>query len=149
MNLLTRIPVCCWLLLALGAPQGAPTTAWSRAANPQGSASGTSAGSVSPGGDEPVIRVSDRSVTIPRMEQAPTIEDFLTMEPSARMAGKMARIDGFRQWIPHDGEPVSQRTVAYLGYDSKNFYAVFVCFDNRSEERRVGKECRSRWSPYH
>src|SRR5436309_8910158 len=23
----------------------------------------------------------------------------------------------------------------------------FVC--NRSEERRVGKECRSRWSPYH
>ena len=22
-------------------------------------------------------------------------------------------------------------------------------FQNRSEERRVGKECRSRWSPYH
>ena len=21
--------------------------------------------------------------------------------------------------------------------------------NNRSEERRVGKECRSRWSPYH
>ena len=24
-----------------------------------------------------------------------------------------------------------------------------VEFDDRSEERRVGKECRSRWSPYH
>src|SRR5215217_6481396 len=24
-----------------------------------------------------------------------------------------------------------------------------VCVDRRSEERRVGKECRSRWSPYH
>jgi len=24
-----------------------------------------------------------------------------------------------------------------------------VTFDSRSEERRVGKECRSRWSPYH
>ena len=24
-----------------------------------------------------------------------------------------------------------------------------VKFDYRSEERRVGKECRSRWSPYH
>src|SRR5260370_34704478 len=24
-----------------------------------------------------------------------------------------------------------------------------VIFQNRSEERRVGKECRSRWSPYH
>ena len=22
-------------------------------------------------------------------------------------------------------------------------------FNSRSEERRVGKECRSRWSPYH
>src|SRR5256885_4935338 len=24
-----------------------------------------------------------------------------------------------------------------------------LAFDFRSEERRVGKECRSRWSPYH
>ena len=28
------------------------------------------------------------------------------------------------------------------GFDSENLYI-------RSEERRVGKECRSRWSPYH
>src|SRR5260370_14410776 len=26
---------------------------------------------------------------------------------------------------------------------------VIVCDRRRSEERRVGKECRSRWSPYH
>src|SRR5574344_1771300 len=26
---------------------------------------------------------------------------------------------------------------------------VAVHLDHRSEERRVGKECRSRWSPYH
>ena len=24
-----------------------------------------------------------------------------------------------------------------------------IIVDTRSEERRVGKECRSRWSPYH
>ena len=24
-----------------------------------------------------------------------------------------------------------------------------ITIDGRSEERRVGKECRSRWSPYH
>ena len=29
----------------------------------------------------------------------------------------------------------------------KGDYVLFV--PNRSEERRVGKECRSRWSPYH
>src|SRR3712207_9556937 len=27
--------------------------------------------------------------------------------------------------------------------------AFGACFSGRSEERRVGKECRSRWSPYH
>ena len=27
--------------------------------------------------------------------------------------------------------------------------AVMANNDERSEERRVGKECRSRWSPYH
>src|SRR5260221_14487197 len=30
-------------------------------------------------------------------------------------------------------------------YDSN----IFATQSNRSEERRVGKECRSRWSPYH
>ena len=37
--------------------------------------------------------------------------------------------------------------------DSKHVYqgAIFGVDDMRirSEERRVGKECRSRWSPYH
>ena len=27
--------------------------------------------------------------------------------------------------------------------------SVLEALENRSEERRVGKECRSRWSPYH
>jgi len=27
--------------------------------------------------------------------------------------------------------------------------SYYVLVDLRSEERRVGKECRSRWSPYH
>ena len=26
---------------------------------------------------------------------------------------------------------------------------VYYAMTDRSEERRVGKECRSRWSPYH
>ena len=29
------------------------------------------------------------------------------------------------------------------------FVGVLVSSRARSEERRVGKECRSRWSPYH
>ena len=32
---------------------------------------------------------------------------------------------------------------------SKTKESVFSKIASRSEERRVGKECRSRWSPYH
>ena len=28
-------------------------------------------------------------------------------------------------------------------------FVILGSFTTRSEERRVGKECRSRWSPYH
>ena len=37
--------------------------------------------------------------------------------------------------------------IAVLGYGTVGSGVVEVI--NRSEERRVGKECRSRWSPYH
>ena len=43
---------------------------------------------------------------------------------------------------------------AYAPY-SKFYVGVAILSENnnyysgRSEERRVGKECRSRWSPYH
>ena len=31
----------------------------------------------------------------------------------------------------------------------RKFHDLGIIPENRSEERRVGKECRSRWSPYH
>ena len=37
----------------------------------------------------------------------------------------------------------------YLGHREKNVRETDLVVDDRSEERRVGKECRSRWSPYH
>ena len=35
------------------------------------------------------------------------------------------------------------------GWSSENTFRKFYDKPIRSEERRVGKECRSRWSPYH
>ena len=35
-----------------------------------------------------------------------------------------------------------------LGKKPTNGEDYYCCY-SRSEERRVGKECRSRWSPYH
>jgi len=39
------------------------------------------------------------------------------------------------------------KCVVIVAYDSRR--QGFIKTLNRSEERRVGKECRSRWSPYH
>src|SRR5256886_12810895 len=47
-------------------------------------------------------------------------------------------------------ELVSSENVAMLtGTFLSNIGLAVSDFANRSEERRVGKECRSRWSPYH
>ena len=35
---------------------------------------------------------------------------------------------------------------AEIGYNGQS---LTIRIEGRSEERRVGKECRSRWSPYH
>jgi Domain of unknown function (DUF5916)/Carbohydrate family 9 binding domain-like len=72
---------------------------------------------------------------IPRLDQPPTLEEFLTMHPVGAAPEHMVRVTGFLQRNPHDGEPASQRTEAYLGYDDKNLYAVFVCFDDPGKVR--------------
>ena len=53
-----------------------------------------------------------------------------------------------------DGEPISRgrNFIVAIGIDSYTFWSKLrnaVADAQRSEERRVGKECRSRWSPYH
>ena len=40
------------------------------------------------------------------------------------------------------------RGILGVGTNRMNIYTVALA-TQRSEERRVGKECRSRWSPYH
>jgi hypothetical protein len=57
------------------------------------------------------------------------------MEPAGAVARHMTKVSGFVQREPHDGEPVTQRTEAYLGYDEKNLYVVFVCFDEPGKVR--------------
>jgi len=45
------------------------------------------------------------------------------------------------------GQPGSAAAVSFV--DGRFYAMVLVRPVDRSEERRVGKECRSRWSPYH
>ena len=53
----------------------------------------------------------------------------------SRLLGGLGRI--LTEWQSSD---IRERGILLL---------VFAPMAERSEERRVGKECRSRWSPYH
>jgi Domain of unknown function (DUF5916) len=68
---------------------------------------------------------------IPRVSKAPKLEDFLQNRP--REAELTVR--EFRQYIPGDGTPATEKTTAYLSYDEKNLYVVFVCHDASGKVR--------------
>src|SRR5256885_8905297 len=45
--------------------------------------------------------------------------------------------------------PLPKEMQRYVSHTVECVEVVMFCCAMRSEERRVGKECRSRWSPYH
>ena len=47
------------------------------------------------------------------------------------------------------GAQVDVKQVSEITVDQALAYDLLALGCPRSEERRVGKECRSRWSPYH
>ena len=54
--------------------------------------------------------------------------------------------------LQHSGMPAKDLDETIEFYTKKLGFELAGLFhngENRSEERRVGKECRSRWSPYH
>ena len=57
------------------------------------------------------------------------------MTPEGETAQRMVKVTGFTQRNPHDGEAVTEPTDAYLGYDQKSIYVVFVCFDDPGKVR--------------
>src|SRR5260370_16155410 len=68
---------------------------------------------------------------IPRVHRAPKLEDFLENRPrEAELT-----VSDFRQNIPGDGTPASESTTAYLSYDEKNLYAIFVCHEEAGAVR--------------
>ena len=56
---------------------------------------------------------------------------------------KIVTIGGGSSYTPELMEGFIKR------YDELPIKEIWLVDIERSEERRVGKECRSRWSPYH
>ncbi len=93
----------------------------------------------------PTPSLAPPALTIPRLSRAPALEDFPEMKPEGEIALQMAKVTGFVQRNPHDGEKISEETAAYLGYDQKNLYIVFVCYD---DPRKVRARMSSREDIY-
>ena len=55
---------------------------------------------------------------------------------------------GIYSWLPL-GFKVMKKIEAIVRQEQNKIGAQEILMPTRSEERRVGKECRSRWSPYH
>lgn len=62
------------------------------------------------------------ALQIPRANKPPVLADYVAQLP----ADHGVEVNNFRQYKPGNGTPASQDSKAYLSYDDKHFYAVFV-----------------------
>ena len=67
----------------------------------------------------------------------------------AREGKKVLLIDADPQGSLTASPPWVSNGISGEGFSKASIDKVYYNGSYRSEERRVGKECRSRWSPYH
>jgi Domain of unknown function (DUF5916) len=86
------------------------------------------------------------AIQSPLLDKPPRWEDFAGMSATGE-ASRMVKVEEFTQQQPSDGLQSSQRTNAYLGYDQKRIYIVFVCFDNQPRGIRAHMNHRDSLDP--
>ena len=75
---------------------------------------------------------------------------FEVLIPGFLKSDKSARQVTVTRFAPMNGANLNWEVVLNVETEaSKRAREEYVSLLDRSEERRVGKECRSRWSPYH
>ncbi|MCP5111719.1 MAG: carbohydrate binding family 9 domain-containing protein, partial [bacterium] len=87
---------------------------------------------------------AEPALRIPRVASPPRINEFAAGSPEEALSGQLARVDQFIQREPSDGQPASQDTVAFLGFDDENLYVVFVSFDAEPDKVRARLRRRER-----
>src|SRR6266536_1102882 len=81
-------------------------------------------------------------ISIPKVDSAPRLEEFLGTNPGAGQNGRLIRISGFIQRAPSDGMPATEQTEVYLGRDESRLYVIFVALDDEPEKLRARVERR-------
>ena len=74
---------------------------------------------------------------------------YLIFGNEKQKALKMLKKDKSKEEILKDTGCTVGVKDANLSINEGEFFVIMGLSGSRSEERRVGKECRSRWSPYH
>jgi hypothetical protein len=59
-------------------------------------------------------------LTVPRVDEAPRLEDFARPNPDPKWRERLAVVSQFTQRTPEDGRAATQITEAYLGYDERD-----------------------------
>ena len=85
---------------------------------------------------------SQDNLVIPEIAGVPALEDFAGMEPVSPLARSMALVENFIQREPDDGQPASQRTEVYVGYDQTELHVIFLAFDSEPEGIRANMSSR-------
>ena len=77
---------------------------------------------------------NQEALKIPRLSSPPKIDGVLDNPLWEKEALK---IENFLQYTPKEKGTPSEKTVAYIGYDTKNLYIAFRCFDSEPKKIRA------------
>ncbi len=80
----------------------------------------------------------EETLTVPRTENPPVIDGKINETTWA----DALKFDNFKTISPDYGKEPSQKTVAYMTYDSENFYFAIRCFD--TEPKKIKSSVSSR-----
>ena len=92
------------------------------------------------------------TVLLKEIHSAPLISHFVWYRVGSR--NEVPGLTGVSHWVEHMQFKGTERYPSEvldreISRDGGTWNAFTYMDWTRSEERRVGKECRSRWSPYH
>lgn len=88
------------------------------------------------------VVAQDNGLVIPRIDGEPSFADFANMSPSSALARSMTRVENFTQREPDDGDPATQHTEVYIGYDQQELHAIFLAFDTEPDQIRANLASR-------